>query len=194
MRYFLDTEFIEDGKTIDLISIGIVCEDGRELYLCNNDCKFWLANEWVWENVLMPIGVRKQGKEGCMRPVDPHVWMSKRDIVRKVAEFFNLQIVIDTPSESVAPTLIPGQWHFELPDSEAKPEFWAYYAATDWVVFYQLFGRLIDLPKGLPRRCNDLMQECDRIGFDARSMSREGQHNALEDARWNYRLWRAIAQ
>ena len=24
MRYFLDTEFIEDGKTIDLISIGIV--------------------------------------------------------------------------------------------------------------------------------------------------------------------------
>ncbi len=31
MRYFLDTEFYEDGKTIDLISIGIVAEDGREL-------------------------------------------------------------------------------------------------------------------------------------------------------------------
>jgi hypothetical protein len=30
MRYWLDTEFIEDGKTIDLISIGIVAEDGRE--------------------------------------------------------------------------------------------------------------------------------------------------------------------
>lgn len=26
MRYFLDTEFIEDGKTIDLISIGIVSD------------------------------------------------------------------------------------------------------------------------------------------------------------------------
>ncbi len=33
MRYWYDTEFIEDGKTIDLISIGIVAEDGRELYL-----------------------------------------------------------------------------------------------------------------------------------------------------------------
>lgn len=29
MKYWLDTEFIEDGKTIDLVSIGIVSEDGR---------------------------------------------------------------------------------------------------------------------------------------------------------------------
>jgi hypothetical protein len=32
MRFFIDTEFVEDGKTIDLISIGIVAEDGREYY------------------------------------------------------------------------------------------------------------------------------------------------------------------
>jgi hypothetical protein len=32
MKYFLDTEFHEDGRTIDLISIGIVAEDGREFY------------------------------------------------------------------------------------------------------------------------------------------------------------------
>jgi hypothetical protein len=38
MKYFLDTEFIEDGKTIDLISIALVAEDGREIYLCNSDC------------------------------------------------------------------------------------------------------------------------------------------------------------
>jgi len=31
--YFYDTEFVEDGTTIDLISIAFVCEDGRELYL-----------------------------------------------------------------------------------------------------------------------------------------------------------------
>lgn len=35
MRYFIDTEFIEDGKTIELISIGIVAEDGREYYKQN---------------------------------------------------------------------------------------------------------------------------------------------------------------
>lgn len=32
MRYFYDTEFIEDGHTIDLISIGVVAEDGRSYY------------------------------------------------------------------------------------------------------------------------------------------------------------------
>lgn len=32
MRYFIDTEFVEDGRTIDLISIGVVAEDGREFY------------------------------------------------------------------------------------------------------------------------------------------------------------------
>ena len=31
-RYFIDTEFMEDGHTIELISIGICCEDGREFY------------------------------------------------------------------------------------------------------------------------------------------------------------------
>ena len=32
MKYFMDTEFQEMPNTIDLISIGIKCEDGRELY------------------------------------------------------------------------------------------------------------------------------------------------------------------
>ena len=29
-RFFYDTEFIEDGTTIDLVSIGVVDETGRE--------------------------------------------------------------------------------------------------------------------------------------------------------------------
>ena len=30
MKYWMDTEFIERPYTIDLISIGLVAEDGRE--------------------------------------------------------------------------------------------------------------------------------------------------------------------
>lgn len=52
MRYWYDTELIEDGKTIDLISIGIVAEDGRELYLESADFDHGKANEWVREHVL----------------------------------------------------------------------------------------------------------------------------------------------
>ena len=51
MRYWFDTEFIEDGKTIDLISIGIVGEDGRSLYWENAECDLSRANEWVVANV-----------------------------------------------------------------------------------------------------------------------------------------------
>lgn len=50
--YIFDTEFIEDGETIDLISIGMVSLDGREYYACNQDARLNRASEWVRENVL----------------------------------------------------------------------------------------------------------------------------------------------
>ncbi len=37
MRYFVDTEFVEDGVTIDLISIAIFAEDGREYYAISDE-------------------------------------------------------------------------------------------------------------------------------------------------------------
>src|SRR5260221_9854917 len=49
-----DTEFIEDGpeRPIELISIGIVCEDGREYYAQSCEFNTRSANEWVQMNVL----------------------------------------------------------------------------------------------------------------------------------------------
>lgn len=52
MKIWFDTEFIEDGKTIDLISIGMVREDGATLYIENSECDFMRASPWVAENVL----------------------------------------------------------------------------------------------------------------------------------------------
>ena len=51
MKYWFDTEFIEDGVTIDLLSIGVVCEDGREFYAQNRDANLDAASEWVRDNV-----------------------------------------------------------------------------------------------------------------------------------------------
>lgn len=56
MRYWIDTEFIEDGSTIDLISIGVVAEDDRELYAENSECDHSRANEWVRRRVLPYLG------------------------------------------------------------------------------------------------------------------------------------------
>lgn len=56
MRAWFDTEFIEDGVTIDLISIGMVREDGEELYLENAETKWHLASQWIVDNVKPHLG------------------------------------------------------------------------------------------------------------------------------------------
>jgi hypothetical protein len=52
MRFWFDTEFIEDGRTIDLMSIGVVSEDGRTYYAETNDWIPGKASQWVRDNVI----------------------------------------------------------------------------------------------------------------------------------------------
>lgn len=52
MRIWFDTEFIEDGKTIDLISIGMVREDGSTYFAHSAEYDVSKASDWVRENVL----------------------------------------------------------------------------------------------------------------------------------------------
>jgi hypothetical protein len=52
MRVYLDTEFIEDGRTIDLLSIGVVRDDGATYYAEPVEADRSRASEWVRENVL----------------------------------------------------------------------------------------------------------------------------------------------
>lgn len=50
--YFYDCEFIEDGVTIDLVSIGVVDEYGREFYAVSTEFNPGRAIPWVRDNVL----------------------------------------------------------------------------------------------------------------------------------------------
>lgn len=145
MRYFLDTEFIESGRTkpVQLISIGIVAEDGREFYAVSSEFNPDDANEWVKENVLSQIRLDTR---------------TSIDAIRKYLLDF-----IGT----------------------AKPQFWGYYADYDWVGFAQIFGTMIDLPKGWPMYCNDIKQLAVSLGDPKLPEQGKGEHNALTDARWN---------
>src|SRR5690606_37378806 len=51
-RYFYDCEFIEDGRVIDLVSIGVVDEQGREFYAVSTEFDAAKALPWVRRNVL----------------------------------------------------------------------------------------------------------------------------------------------
>jgi hypothetical protein len=55
VRFFYDTEFIEDGKTIELVSIGVVDEAGREFYAVSTEFDPAKAGPWVREHVLAKL-------------------------------------------------------------------------------------------------------------------------------------------
>lgn len=151
MKFFLDTEFIESGPRwpIQLISIGLVAEDGREYYAISREFRGDDANDWVKANVLLQLD-RQIERKGV------------REIGREVESFV-----------------------FCEASGLAKPEFWGYYADYDWVVFCQMFGSMMNLPKGFPMYCRDIKQLCDECGNPRLPLQSSTEHNALHDARWN---------
>lgn len=68
MRYWYDTEFLDDGITIELISIGIVAEDGREYYAVNADAPWDRISEhpWLARNVVPYLGDQRTPRT-CIR-------------------------------------------------------------------------------------------------------------------------------
>ncbi len=79
MRYFYDTEFIEDGRTIELISIGVVAEDGREYYAVSTEFDPERAGSWVRANVLPKLP-----------PPSSQLWRSRRQIRADLEEFLRV--------------------------------------------------------------------------------------------------------
>lgn len=155
-RIFIDTEFIEDGKTIELISLGAVDEYGHEFYAESRDVDLSKANPWVQKNVLPYLGQWDEADD----PVEP---ISNLLIAQRLIQF-----VDDC-------TL----------DANDHPEFWGYYADYDWVVTCQLFGTMMDLPEGWPMYCRDLQQLVDQLGGPDLPSQMGTEHHALADAVWN---------
>jgi len=206
MRYFIDTEFIEGfhkplfGKRrhfIDLISIGIVAEDGRTYYAVSKEYNYKDADDWVKKNVIDPmyLDVVHGDRRNYCSSETFHKWYGKS----------NKQIAEDI------------KWFVLRKDSDlttTKPEFYGYYSDYDWVVFCSLFGRMIDLPKGFPMYCRDLKQMMDEkvAVYNDRFMNGDedfewklsavknkatypkqaNEHCALDDAKWNYELFKFL--
>lgn len=182
MNYYLDEEFHEYAKkpyfgmfgkpinTIELISIGLVSSDGREYYAISKDFDVDAAweNDWLRENVLRPIFNELQPKEIHSREFVKRFFatagskdFTKYHLKAQLSVFgkTDKEIADDIKWFTFNPKTKSGKG-FEDDKSIIThyPEFYAYYADYDWVVFCQLFGRMIDLPKGFPMYCIDLKQ------------------------------------
>ncbi len=163
MRYFYDTEFIEDGETIDLISIGVVAEDGREFYAVSKEFDASKAGDWVRRNVLNQLPPKSDAR-----------WMDRATLRSKLYGF-------------LLPDHVPGQ---RLAQQD-RPELWAWVGAYDHVVLAQLWGDMTGLPRELPRFTHELKQLWEMAGRPRLPESPSNAHDALADARFNvikYRL------
>lgn len=174
---YYDTEFIEDGRTIDLISIGMVADDGREYYAVSSefDLKKLAANDWLMANV-WPSLPQVRGDARMMLLAGLREGAPTHRHVKRLFEPGHPDV---KPRAQIAAEV--RAFICSVPD----PQLWAWYGAYDHVALAQLFGRMIDLPDGVPMWTNDLKQEAQRLGNPRVPEQEGGQHNALEDARHN---------
>lgn len=173
MKYFMDTEFIEGfhkplhGKNrhfIDLISIGVTCEDGREYYAVSKEFDEKDANDWVKKNVIPRLPFSFQTE----------FWKTNEEIRKELILFFQGNIETNRVPENI--------------------EVYGYFADYDWVLFCSLFGTMMDLPEGFPNYCLDLKQMMHQKGLSADWKREHcpdpvDEHSAIVDARWNKKLY-----
>jgi len=89
IRYFYDCEFIEDGRLVDLVSIGVVDEAGREFYAVSTEFDDSRAVPWVRRNVL----------DKLPSPADKS-WRSRERIRDDLYEFLTAPLR-EQPGESI---------------------------------------------------------------------------------------------
>lgn len=182
MRYFYDTEFLEDGSTIELISIGIVAEDGREYYAVNSDMPVDRIknHDWLKDNVWPHLPLRGH-KSGLVS-----VGGGKHE-VRLTALG-----VLDSSDTRVKPKwVIANEVRDFILAGDGNHELWAYYAAYDHVALCQLWGTMMRLPSGVPMFTHELMQAWEDAGRPDKPEHFD-EHDALADARWNLALFDVI--
>ncbi|WP_076482496.1 polyadenylate-specific 3'-exoribonuclease AS [Williamsia sterculiae] len=167
MRYFYDTEFIEDGRTIELVSIGVVAEDGREFYAVSTEFDPAGAGDWVRANVLPKLP----------SPASP-VWKSRTRIRDDLLDFLSGGSGRGDSGSAV-------------PDDV---ELWAWVGAYDHVVLCQLWGPMTALPRGIPRFTHELRQLWESAERPRLPKAPDDAHDALADARHNLAKWRAIQE
>ena len=163
-----DTEFLEGNRIIDLISIGLIREDGAEYYAVNSEANWAKIAEhrWLCENVVPHLPLMSKG---C-RP----------SLAKDRTWAFNL----DLSSPLVKPHWVIANEVREFILAVDDPELWADYGAYDHVALCWLWGSMMQLPAGIPMWTHDLRQEIERAGNPViPPLGGITAHNALDDAR-----------
>lgn len=191
-----DTEFLDDGKTIELVSIGMKSGDGRKLYAINREMPQAriVAHKWmrkhVWPHLPLKDLPETRGEFG-QYPVK-----KCRCAVREKGEYdclcMNGRLDMDHPDVRPMGQIRRMVSDFLLESHPIQParhrneiQMWAWYGAYDYVRLAQLWGPMIDLPSHVPMLTHDLKSEHMRLGSPKLPEQASGEHNSLADAEHN---------
>lgn len=166
MKIFYDTEFIDDGTTIELISIGMVAGNDDLLYLINGEVNLdkIIEHPFLRIHVLPFLPVSDSYWDPSHPEYGEQVW-NRATIAGKVSRFIK-----------------------DHTETNGDVELWAWYGAYDHVALAQLFGPMVNMPKHIPQWTNDLRQTVMRLeGITGKKIELPHQdvrteHNALQDA------------
>ena len=173
MNIFFDTEFCGLKKDTQLISIGLISEDGKEFYGEFTSINTELLDDWIIENVLM--NTAKYGE------------VNETDIVINESDYhFGTREEIQEELKN---------WLSQYEEVQLISDVCHY----DMVLFIDIFGSAFDLPDNVSPVCYDINQDIasyyEESQKDAFDRNREdileehgitivGQkHNSLYDAR-----------
>jgi 3' exoribonuclease, RNase T-like len=179
-KIWYDFEFIENGSTIDVISLGMVREsDDAEYYAVNSELAFddqfakrVKNHRWLMENVWPHLPLR--GYKTKLASVG-----------RDTRQVLDTPGVIDTSDASVRPVHLIAAEARDFILAAPNPQLRGWYCAYDHVLLMQLWGSMMNKPEGIPMWSYDLKQEADRLGNPDVPGQKGNEHNALADARHN---------
>ena len=179
MKIFIDTEFTGLHQNTSLISIGIVTEDNRYFYAELNDYDKSQIDEWLYNNIIKNLSYNTYRTNSLIPEIKPNIAKkygmksNRKDITKALIEFLS-------PYDNI--------------------EIWSDCLAYDWVLFCELFGGALNLPKNIsyiPMDICTLMKmknidpDINREEFISEYITNEehNKHNALWDAKvikWCY--------
>lgn len=168
----IDLEFVERGRDlpIQIVSIGIICEDGKKIYRINPEALSNVAKHpWLSVHVapFLPMHSPSTGIIAWDEAHDEYQYVSRSldELIADVLEFCRS---------------IPGL------------ELWAWMGHYDHVVFHQLFGSMNEQPAGIPlytRDIQELILANPQVELPPQPWRRD---HALDDARWTMEVYQLL--
>jgi len=167
-KIFLDTEFTGLHQNSTLISLALIAESGEEFYAEFNDFNKKQITEWLTINVMSNCFLNETNQSNDLN---------------------KMQIKGD--KDEIKSALII--WLNQFGETKNSIQIWADVPHYDWVLFCDLFGGALSIPKQIHYICMDFatflfLKELDinkpRIELiNKKDLPKKGkQHNALYDA------------